>query len=38
MYLMDYKFITIKSSEEDGSYELGKINFYIVNKKHKYME
>lgn len=36
VYLMDYKYIRIDEFPEEDSEELGKINFYIMNRKYEH--
>jgi polynucleotide 5'-kinase involved in rRNA processing len=36
IYVLDYKYIKVNKYSDDESFEeLGKINFYIFNKKHE---
>ena len=36
VYLMDYKYVRINEFPEEDSEELGKINFYIMNRKYEH--
>lgn len=38
VYVMDFKYIKMKKSKDDDVEDKGKINFYIINKKYKYMK
>ena len=33
LYIFDYKYLKVNRFEEDDSTEIGKINFYSLNKK-----
>ena len=34
---MDFKFIKMKKKGEDNTEDHGKLNFYIVNRRYKFM-
>lgn len=36
VYLMDYKYVRINEFTEEDSEELGKINFYMLNRKYEH--
>lgn len=39
IYIMDYKFLRIRQFfEEEDSEEIGKINFYMVNKQYPHLK
>jgi len=38
VYIMDFKYLSAKQSREDEVEEIGKINFYIFNKKYEFIK
>jgi len=36
VYLMDYKYVKINEFPDEDSEELGKINFYVMNRKYEH--
>jgi len=38
VYIMDFKYLSAKQSRDDEVEEIGKINFYIFNKKYEFIK
>ena len=38
VYLMDYKYVRVNEFPEEDSEEMGKVNFYIVNRKYEHFQ
>jgi hypothetical protein len=38
VYIMDFKYLSAKQSRDDDVEEIGKINFYIFNKKYEFIK
>ena len=38
VYIMDFKYLTARQVKDDDSEEIGKINFYIFNRKYDFLK
>ena len=38
VYMMDYKYVKVNEFADEDSEELGKINFYIMNRKYEHFQ
>ncbi len=35
---MDFQYIKIRKKDQEAQHDTGKLNFYIINKRYKYMK